>query len=215
MLNFDSQLSHRQVGQTLADMPLGSIIEKLAISIAQAQRALDRQAIQMFGELASEKVMLPTPNGGVVERSMLELGFAPSFYHFDSVVIEIKVEIKLHVAEEQRTSFGFDNRSGNKTDTTAQPAPKPVTNSSPVTPAKETTPTTRPVVTPEPSAKQPETERLLAAQDKVTNAKTPEEKTKAELELKALQGTSDPPAPTIDPAAAQTGAGSMDDLEEA
>ena len=101
------QLDPKQVGRTLADMPLGAIVESIAISIADAQVALDRHAIDIFNALANDRVNLLTPQNQAISVSPLELGFAPTFYHFDTVTIEIAVEIKLHVEEMLRTTAGF------------------------------------------------------------------------------------------------------------
>lgn len=143
------ELDPKQVGRTLADMPLGDIIESLAISIADAQMALDRHAIDAFNALAADRVNLQNPDKSWTNVSPLELGFAPSFYQFESVTIEITVDIKVHIENMTRVAAGF----GSPPPTTGQPStdlrPAPGSTLTPtagstLTPPPGTAPTPKP-----------------------------------------------------------------------
>ena len=64
-----------EVATTMMDTPLPALVERLGLSVAQAQAALDRNALDVAKEMAQLKIDL-----GGTEYSMLELGFTPSFY---------------------------------------------------------------------------------------------------------------------------------------
>lgn len=78
----------------LLDTPLPLLIEKLGLSIANAQYALDRNAVAIARLLADTESGLQLP-GDDRPRSMLELGFTPSFYHLTEATIEAKVAFSI------------------------------------------------------------------------------------------------------------------------
>lgn len=90
-----------QVAQTMMDTPLPALVERLGLSIAQAQAALDRNALDVAAEMAQLKVEL-----GGTEYSMLELGFTPSFYAFTEATIEAKVAFTVAQNEELGVDVG-------------------------------------------------------------------------------------------------------------
>lgn len=81
------------VGMML-ETPLAALIEQLGLSIANAQFALDRNAIAIARMLADPDHGLQLPGDSRV-RSMLELGFTPSFYHLTEATIEARVAFSI------------------------------------------------------------------------------------------------------------------------
>lgn len=72
----------------LEQAPLGALVEKLGLAIANAQAALDRSAIALAVQLADPEQGIDL---GGQRRSLLSLGFAPTFYQFTEATIDIKV----------------------------------------------------------------------------------------------------------------------------
>lgn len=109
-----------EIGQELLNVPMGDMIREMALAIAEAQLELDKSSM-LVAELMSGKVLLRDKDGNVeldpstrqpVEvdtkvafggspASMMELGFAPTFYQFVDTIIEVKIAIKM---TESRTS---------------------------------------------------------------------------------------------------------------
>ncbi|MCC5835665.1 MAG: hypothetical protein JJU20_13100 [Opitutales bacterium] len=85
------------IGQRLLDAPVPALIESLGKSIAKAQYEMDATGVQIGALLGETKIPLKDENGKVVERSLLELGFSPTFYHFQEVELEVKMTITLEV----------------------------------------------------------------------------------------------------------------------
>lgn len=86
-----------KVTRALLNAPLPSIIERLGISIAQAQAALDQNSIELAQEMAATEVDI-----GDKSYNLLTLGFQPSFYAFT----EATVEAKLSFSMMESTEFG-------------------------------------------------------------------------------------------------------------
>lgn len=89
------------VVQSVTEAPLPRILESLGIAIADAQTALDRSSI------AVAQMMLDPEQGvtlGDTQRSLLELGFTPTFYHFTEATIDVKLAFSS--AESQEISVG-------------------------------------------------------------------------------------------------------------
>lgn len=78
------------VGRQLENVPVGTLIRKLGESIAEAQLALDRNAIAALSLMADREKGIVLP-GETEARSMLELGFAPTFFHFNNATVEAVV----------------------------------------------------------------------------------------------------------------------------
>ncbi len=73
----------------LEQFPLGSLVESLGIAIANAQYALDRNAVEILKSLSAEQITLGGANPQ--PRTLLSLGFTPSFYHITEATVEAKV----------------------------------------------------------------------------------------------------------------------------
>lgn len=84
----------------LEQAPLPRIIEDLARSIAEAQMSMDRVMMDALQVLADSKVTVPGSKGSGVEKSMLELGFFPSFYHFAEANINVRMAFTSMEGEE-------------------------------------------------------------------------------------------------------------------
>lgn len=82
-------------GKTLASAPVSEIIKSMAMSIADAQTALDAASRKTAVALAQEKFTFTNADGEDVERSLLALGFTPSFYSFVAVDLELRLETRI------------------------------------------------------------------------------------------------------------------------
>lgn len=100
-------LDARVVGQLLQDVPLGAMIENLGVAIATAQERLDNVAIDATLRLANTKTTLFDADGNEVTRSLLELGFTPTFYQFTEATIEVSFIASMQVAEALSVGFGL------------------------------------------------------------------------------------------------------------
>jgi hypothetical protein len=87
----------------LQQAPLPQLVEKLGVSIAQAQFALDRNAAAIAQVLANKEEGIDL-NDGEGKRSLLELGFAPTFYQITEATIEARVAFS--ASESQAFSIG-------------------------------------------------------------------------------------------------------------
>ncbi len=106
-----------KVGTDLLSVPFPEMVAKLAISIANAQKELDRNSIVILNEMGNVKkcaVELPiaaVENGSLKEdtitTSMIGAGFQPTFYQFAETIIEVKMTITAtQNYEEQNQSKG-------------------------------------------------------------------------------------------------------------
>lgn len=117
------------IGRELLNVPMGEMIRDMALSIAEAQIALDAASMRV-AEMMSGKVWqlnpdgtpmaegtnnpkdttvsFPTFEGGkrvATKMSMLELGFSPTFYQFVDTLIEVKIAIKITQDSEFKTNW--------------------------------------------------------------------------------------------------------------
>jgi hypothetical protein len=95
------------VGQLLQNVPLGTMVENLGIAIATAQERLDNVAIDATLRLANTQTTLLDADGNTVTRSLLELGFTPTFYHFTEATLEVSFIAIMQVAEALSVGFGL------------------------------------------------------------------------------------------------------------
>ena len=100
---FTNQINRMNVGQKLLEAPVPQLIESMAKSIAQAQFELDATSVRIATKLADQRITLNDSDGKPVEKSLIELGFMPTFYQFQETTIEIKMTITMQV----ENSFGF------------------------------------------------------------------------------------------------------------
>lgn len=77
--------------KSLVNAPLPQMVENMGMSIARAQRALDMTSIALAQELTTTMVEF----GEGRTRSLLSLGFTPTFYAFTETTIEAKVAFSM------------------------------------------------------------------------------------------------------------------------
>lgn len=114
------------VGQELLDVPLPDMVTKLALGIAEAQRALDENSVETAQILADTTIeVVPAltqtidEDGSVsfeaadpVEMSLLQVGLNPAFYQFVEASIEVTMDIKTTTSSETNISVGFKAKVG-------------------------------------------------------------------------------------------------------
>ncbi|HEY0991591.1 MAG TPA: hypothetical protein VGD80_31280 [Kofleriaceae bacterium] len=72
----------------LQQSPLPEMVQRLGTAIGQAQLALDRNSVEIARLLADDENGVDLGGG---TRSLLELGFAPTFYHITEATLEARV----------------------------------------------------------------------------------------------------------------------------
>lgn len=114
------------VGQELLDVPLPDMVTKLALGIAEAQRALDENSVETAELLADTKIdVIPSftqtiaADGTVsfvaapaVEMSLIQVGLNPAFYQFAEASIEVTMDIKTTTSSETNIKVGFKAKVG-------------------------------------------------------------------------------------------------------
>jgi hypothetical protein len=90
-----------EAGATLASLPLDSMIATLGIGIAKAQTALDENSLNTTIALATTTIDVPDPSDpeNVLSRSLLSLGFVPTFYQFTEATLDLRIEMKMQMEE--------------------------------------------------------------------------------------------------------------------
>jgi len=89
------------VTRSLVSAPLPQIIERLGLSIAQAQSALDNNSVKVAQAMAETPVEL-----GGQTYNLLTLGFTPSFYAFTEATVEAKLSFSMSETTETSVSAG-------------------------------------------------------------------------------------------------------------
>ncbi|MDR0788194.1 MAG: hypothetical protein LBG44_10070 [Gemmatimonadota bacterium] len=100
----DNEVLKMTPGEALLDVPMGEIIRRLATSISDAQLKLDQNSIKAAIALGETRLDLLDTAGNYVSRSLLELGFTPTFYQFTDTTIEVKVTLSIKVEEGSKES---------------------------------------------------------------------------------------------------------------
>ena len=122
------------VGQELLDVPLPSMVAKLGLGIADAQRALDDNSIQTLAAMAgADPVSVVTnvvktieeeeddkgkkkPKINFVEHTSemtpFQLGLMPAFYQFSEATIDVKMDIKTTTQTDTSVSVGAEAKAG-------------------------------------------------------------------------------------------------------
>lgn len=89
----------------LQQVDVSEIFKSLAMGIAEAQERLDQNSINQVIRLSQEQV---------AGKSLLELGFAPSFYAFQYADISAKINLKMAMKESMSFGFGLKFNVANK-----------------------------------------------------------------------------------------------------
>jgi len=92
-----------RVTTELQQAPLPEMVQRLGLAIAQAQLALDRNSAEIAQLLANEENGIDL-NDGAGARSLLELGFAPTFYQITEATIDVRVAFT--ASESEQFSIG-------------------------------------------------------------------------------------------------------------
>ncbi len=98
--------------ETVTQAPLPEMIERLGQSIAQAQYGMDRNSIeiaQLMGRTGKDEGVQLSGDDGKV-RSLLELGFTPSFYQITNATIDAKVSLTM--SRTRKVSAGAELKAG-------------------------------------------------------------------------------------------------------
>jgi hypothetical protein len=82
--------------------PLGTLVESLGIAISNAQFAMDQNALAILEQMASQEVTLNGPKP--VKKTLLDLGFSPSFYHITEANVEARLAFSSTESEEKSAS---------------------------------------------------------------------------------------------------------------
>jgi hypothetical protein len=110
------------VGQELLDVPLPEMVTKLALGIAEAQRALDENSVETAKALSDDEnaiEIVPAltqtiDEGGKVtfkaaepvKMALLQIGLNPTFYQFSETTIEVTMDIKTTTSTETNIKVG-------------------------------------------------------------------------------------------------------------
>ena len=114
------------VGQELLDVPFPEMVLKLALGIAEAQRALDENSVetaQLLAESEVDRVLAVTQtiaaagtvsftNADPVTVSLLQIGLNPTFYQFVESTIEVTMDIKTTTSRETNIKVGAKAKVG-------------------------------------------------------------------------------------------------------
>ena len=119
-------MARMSVGQELLDVPFPEMVLKLALGIADAQRALDESSVETAVALAETQVPLVLAvtqtikqNGEVeytsanpVNVSLLQIGLLPTFYQFVETTIEVTMDIKTTTSSETNVKVSAKAKVG-------------------------------------------------------------------------------------------------------
>jgi hypothetical protein len=95
-------------GQLLADTNVATFIENLGLGIARAQRALDENSLNTAVEMATTRPEFSN-------RSLLDLGFSPTFYHYQHADLEVSMQMTLRVERSTSVRVGLNFNVGHST----------------------------------------------------------------------------------------------------
>ncbi|CAM1342440.1 OmpA family protein [Tenacibaculum amylolyticum] len=81
-----------EAATVLQEVDVSQIMSSMALSIAEAQQKLDDNSVNQL-------ITLADATNGVNGKSLLELGFSPTFYHFQHADISASISLKMKIAE--------------------------------------------------------------------------------------------------------------------
>lgn len=93
-------LSHLKPGDILREADLASYIGAMGLGVAEAQRALDDNTLHMLTEFTQP---LPT----MANKSLLQLGLTPAFYHFRTATLSCSLGMNLRVTQSINVGGGL------------------------------------------------------------------------------------------------------------
>ncbi|QRN96312.1 hypothetical protein JRI60_46090 [Archangium violaceum] len=87
------------INTLMQQSPLPEMLERLGVAIANAQYAIDKKSLQIAQLMAdTENGLQLGPDGE--KRSLLELGFTPTFYHLSEATIDARVAFSIGQSSE-------------------------------------------------------------------------------------------------------------------
>jgi hypothetical protein len=116
----DNKVLQMTPGETLTDVPIQDMIQRLGVGIAEAQLRLDQTSVRIATLLSGAKVDIQDAQGKAVSKSLLELGFTPTFYHFTEAELEVKMTLSMKVEED--FGIGISANVGNDSGSIQQAA---------------------------------------------------------------------------------------------
>lgn len=91
----------KQGAEILQQVDVTDIISSLAVGIADAQEQLDNNSIK-------QALALADPNNGIGGKSLLSMGFAPAFYHFQYADVSAEIALKMRLQTEFELDASLD-----------------------------------------------------------------------------------------------------------
>ena len=88
-------------GQVLNDASVADFIKSLGLGIAEAQKALDINSIEQLDAFTQ-------PIAALNNKSLLELGLQPAFYHFQHADLACSLQLSLKVQRSFGVDFGIE-----------------------------------------------------------------------------------------------------------
>ncbi len=89
-----------EVNQALLQSPLPDLVNRLGQAVADAQFAMDKNAVDIAKMMADKDAFGVQLREGETPRSLLELGFTPTFYQITTATIEAKVAFSMSRSRE-------------------------------------------------------------------------------------------------------------------
>ncbi|MCA9657728.1 MAG: hypothetical protein KC486_05250 [Myxococcales bacterium] len=93
----------KAVGAAMRQLSVAEMISSIATGIAKAQSQLDANGIAQFKAMADPANSIEVAGQ---KYNLIQLGFAPHFYHFQKITIEVSFDLKFHFDETQSVSLG-------------------------------------------------------------------------------------------------------------
>lgn len=88
----------------VASVPLPQMLEKMGLAIASAQQAMDENAISLAQKMGDKDNYGVEFSGDDKKRSLLELGFTPSFYHISEATVDLRISLSMSMSREASVS---------------------------------------------------------------------------------------------------------------
>jgi hypothetical protein len=101
-----SDVSPNRLLTDLEQLPLPSMLGGLGRAIADAQLAMDQTSLEIARRLGDNETHGVRFSGEQENRSLLELGFAPTFYHPSEATVDVRVSLSMSQSTETSVSLG-------------------------------------------------------------------------------------------------------------
>lgn len=95
-----------QLINDLTQAPLPDMLENLGTAIANSQFAMDSNSMQIARMMGDRDKYGVQFSGEDEKRSLLELGFSPTFYHLSEATVDIRVSLSMSQSREVGLSVG-------------------------------------------------------------------------------------------------------------